>query len=162
MKQYIDKANVVAKIDDRRDKIIKGIATIPLRGRQRADAALEYEILGKVREFLSTLEVKEVDLEKEIDDFMAKEWNGVEEDKDLYDMIKNDLSDIAKHFFELGLKAQIMTSKLQQRISVLKMDFWTGLQTFNESEMTLSDAYNQGVDDILEELGIKAQKGERV
>lgn len=40
MEQYIDKANVVAKIDDRRDKIIKGIATIPLRGRQRADGGV--------------------------------------------------------------------------------------------------------------------------
>ena len=60
MKQYIDKTNVVAKIDDWRDKIIKGIATIPLKGRQRADAALEYEILGKIRDFLDTLEVKEM------------------------------------------------------------------------------------------------------
>jgi hypothetical protein len=53
-----------------------------------------------------------------------------------------------------------MTPKLQQRIGVLKMDFWTGLQTFEETEMTLSDAYNQGVDDILEELGIKTKKEE--
>jgi len=50
------------------------------------------------------VEVKEVDLEKEIDDYMAKEWEGVEEDKPLYDMMKNELSDIAKHFYELGLK----------------------------------------------------------
>ncbi len=61
MEQYISKSALVAKIDDWRDKIIKGIATIPLRGRQKADAALEYEILGKVRDFIDTLEVKEVD-----------------------------------------------------------------------------------------------------
>lgn len=70
MAQYIDKAALVAKIDDWRDKIIKGIATIPLRGRQRADAALEYEILEKVRDFLDTREVKEVDFEKELDDYV--------------------------------------------------------------------------------------------
>lgn len=108
-------------------------------------------------EHLDTLEVKEVDLESEFNSFLDNKeghprmWHSDEQ----IEWAKN----IAKHFFELGLKAQIMTSKLQQRISVLKMSFWTGLQTFEETEMTLSDAYNQGVDDILEELGLKAQKG---
>ena len=92
MEQYIPKSNVVAKIDDRRDKIIKGIATIPLRGRQRVDAALEYEILGKVRDFLDTLEVKEVDLKKEYRDYINCD-NG------------HTMFEIAVHFFELGLKA---------------------------------------------------------
>lgn len=50
------------------------------------------------------VEVKDVDLEKEIDDYMAKEWEGIEEDKHFYDMVKTELSDIARHFFELGLK----------------------------------------------------------
>ena len=101
--------------------------------------------------FIDTLEVKEVDLEKELSTYLEA-VKATDEDIDFVDF--------AKHFLELGLKAQIMTSKLQQRISVLKMGFWTGLQTFEETEMTLSDAYNQGVDDILEELGLKAQKGE--
>lgn len=101
------------------------------------------------------IEVKEVDLEKEINSYFKGFGRFPSVGID-------DCIDIAKHFFELGLKLQIMTSKLQQRISVLKMSFWTGLQTFEEKEMTLSDAYNQGVDDILEELGLKAQKGEEV
>lgn len=53
----IDKDALVAKIDDWRDKIDKGILVIPLEGHQRADAAFEYEILGRVRDFLDTLEV---------------------------------------------------------------------------------------------------------
>lgn len=61
--------------------------------------------LARDMRYKENLEVKEVDLEKEIDDYMAKEWEGVEEDKPLYDMMKNELSDIAKHFYELGLKA---------------------------------------------------------
>ena len=61
MAHYIDKAALVAEIDDWRDKIKKGIFTIPLEGRERADATFEYEILGIVRDFLDTLEVKEVD-----------------------------------------------------------------------------------------------------
>lgn len=53
------------------------------------------------------VELKEVNLEKEIDDYMAKELEGIEgieENKFLYDMVKTELSDIARHFFELGLK----------------------------------------------------------
>ena len=65
MKQYIDKSAVVAEINDWRDKIKKGVFGIPLEGRQRADAAFEYEILGRVIDFLYTLEVKEVGEQKE-------------------------------------------------------------------------------------------------
>ncbi len=60
MAQYIDKATLVAEIERRRDRITKGIFCIPLTGRDRADATFEYEILGKIKEFLNTLEVKEV------------------------------------------------------------------------------------------------------
>jgi len=59
--KLIDKAAVVAELEDWRDKIKKGILTIPLTGSDRAYATFEYEILGKVRDFLDTLEVKEVD-----------------------------------------------------------------------------------------------------
>jgi hypothetical protein len=59
MKQYIDKAVLVAEIDDWRDKIKKGIFSIPLSGNERAYATFEYEVLGKVISFLDSLEVKE-------------------------------------------------------------------------------------------------------
>ena len=48
--------------------------------------------------FIDTLEVKELDLEKEIERFLKQ-----------YSMLavgKKDFTSIAKHFFELGLKAQ--------------------------------------------------------
>lgn len=61
MAHLIDKAAIVAGINDWRDKIKKGILSIPLSGREKADAAFEYEILGKVISYLDTLEVKEVD-----------------------------------------------------------------------------------------------------
>ena len=60
--------------------------------------------LQKDSRYDDNLGEKEVDLKKEIDDFMAKEWKGVEEkDEPIYSMIKNDLTDIAKYFFELGM-----------------------------------------------------------
>lgn len=71
--------------------------------------SFEYEeaeqlVLLAKEELLKDLEGKEVDLKKEIDDFMAKEWEGIEEkDEPFYGMIKNDLTSVAKHFFELGM-----------------------------------------------------------
>jgi hypothetical protein len=55
--------------------------------------AAKVELLEKIENFINTLKVKEVDLEKELRDFVVG-------DIDDYDM------GLAKHFFELGLKAQ--------------------------------------------------------
>ena len=131
MEQYISKAAVLAEIN----RVLNSYDPNEITSGRYS--------LVDLRDFLDTLEVKEVDLEKEMENIFESTFRI-----------------IAKHFFDLGLKSQVMTPKLQQRIGVLKMDFWTGLQTFEETEMTLSDAYNQGVDDILEELGIKTKKGE--
>ncbi len=49
-------------------------------------------------EFLPTLEVKGVDMEKEIDECLKKH--------NMLAIGKKDFTEIAKHFFELGLKAQ--------------------------------------------------------
>ena len=53
--------------------------------------------LDSLKSFLNTLEVKEVDLEKEINDYHITKKPTV---------WFNTLEDIAKHFFELGLKAK--------------------------------------------------------
>jgi len=56
-----------------------------------------YDAYKIVLSSLNTLEVKEVDLEKDVDKILEEnDWN--------YDEI--DFYDFAKHFFELGLKAQ--------------------------------------------------------
>ena len=53
--------------------------------------------LRMVKEFIDTLEIKEVDLEDDVDKILeANNWN--------FDKI--DFYQFAKHFFELGLKAQ--------------------------------------------------------
>ena len=65
-KEWLDKDRIVAEIDDWRDKIKKGIFSIPLTGSDKAYATFEYEILGKVRDLLDTLEAKEVDLENSV------------------------------------------------------------------------------------------------
>lgn len=55
--------------------------------------------LGKILIIINTLEVKEADLEKEID-LVEDKYRGFES------LSRADVIDVAKHFFELGLKAQ--------------------------------------------------------
>ena len=65
-------------------------------------------------EFINTIEVKEVDLEKEIKEYINDEWcdewsgdvgNWIRCRRGTTPMEVEDVKDIAKHFFELGLSA---------------------------------------------------------
>jgi len=51
--------------------------------------------------YKENLEVKEVDLEKELD-----KWYNTEASKDFENVLYKDIEKCAEHFFELGLKAQ--------------------------------------------------------
>lgn len=90
MEQYIPKAPIVAEIERR----IKGLKDC------HADTVAGYagEISGLERLlfFLDTLEVKEVDLEKEISRVSKNEY---------FDF--TDWKSVARHFFELGLQTHI-------------------------------------------------------
>ena len=96
MDQYIPKDALVAKIEDRCEKILFAIADIPLTGKQRADATHEREVLLNVRKMINDLEVKEVDLDKEID-LVEDKYYGFES------LSRADIIDVAKHFFEFGM-----------------------------------------------------------
>lgn len=92
MKQYIDKSAVLAEIEKR-----LGVLS------QLKKASYEiglYDAYKIVLSLLDTFEVKEVDLDKEYEEF-------VEEDP-VYSKLVNGIvgKAIAKYFFELGLKAQ--------------------------------------------------------
>ena len=85
MAQYIDKAALVAEIEK-------------LDALYHVSKSLSGELFVEgLFSFINTLEVKEVDLEKEFEGYLDK-YNGVWTDTDY---IK-----FAKHFFELGVKAQ--------------------------------------------------------
>ena len=58
----------------------------------------KYTALESFRRFIDTLEVKEVDLEKEIESLV--------EDNSVNGYYREDVYETAEHFFELGLKAQ--------------------------------------------------------
>lgn len=156
--KLIDKSALVAEIERRRN-LVEERLYINSYGKDKA----LYDAYKSLLSFIDTLEMKEVDLEKELIEWHKKHFqkSGTFIGMSGFYLTNSSQMELAKHFFELGLKIQNMITPLQQqRISVMKMEFWTGLQTFNESEMTLSDAYNKGIEDILEELGLRAQKGE--
>lgn len=150
MEQYIPKSALVAEIKRRKSEHLK-----------RNNLCDDYYVQedNAILSSINSLEGKEVELEEEIE--RVRKTHFINDDFEKATLEGRQITNIAKHFFELGLKSQNMITPLQQqRISVMKMEFWTGLQTFNESEMTLSDAYNKGIEDVLEELGLKTQKGE--
>ena len=88
MAQYIDKDAVLAEIERRRNDYINSFMTE------------QVYMLNNVLDFLDTLEVKEVDLDEEYKVFVEKD--------PVYNQLVNGIvgKAIAKHFFELGLKAK--------------------------------------------------------
>lgn len=110
MKQYIDKDALVAEIE--RLQMDKG------RVFNEYDAGFSegrISVFDNILSFLNTLEVKEVDFEKEIDKFYGMyRKNGqtflLEDNEECVDWkeICNPEFEtaFAKHFFKLGLKAQ--------------------------------------------------------
>ena len=92
----IDKDTLVAEIERRKKQYeewknsCKGISSLS------ASIAIQEDI--NILCFINTLEVKEVDLEREYECYMNKEISEKE-------WIREDYLDFAKHFFELGLRA---------------------------------------------------------
>ena len=107
----IDKAALVAKIMNR----IKELQNLHKENEDKLDSIQKTAILLCIDEckvilsFLDTLEVKEVDLEKhlkeDIEDVLF-DLNGVAVKGATHCLTVEDVKDIAKHFFELGIKAQ--------------------------------------------------------
>ena len=90
MTQYIDKSALVAEIKKRRKEWWFGSSI---------EAKYKKEECDDILSFLDTLEVKEVDLEKEIDNYLQPlaAW-------EIQEAPFTSMENIAKHFFELGLK----------------------------------------------------------
>ena len=94
MKQYINKSALVAEIE-RRKEAISNSSNENNRELAAIRGAQQYELINLAL-FIGTLEVEEVDLEKELGKYL--DTNDIE----FSHQIK--LLDFAKHFFELGLK----------------------------------------------------------
>ena len=98
MTQYIDKAAVVEEIEKLTDKVCDRLSTEAMEG---AIVLSEYIISS-----LDTIEMKEVDLDKEIKkEYIERRCYGGR-DNMLVILNEPQFNEIAKHFFELGLKVQ--------------------------------------------------------
>ena len=100
MAKYIPLNALVAEIERRFDEYSSSIL-------KHYDACKEARAqeLGKILTIIGTLEVKEVDLKKEIRDHI-RECLDVKFPTTDIELIKKDVSYTARKFFELGLKAQ--------------------------------------------------------
>lgn len=95
MEQYINKSAIIAEIERLQDAI-KATAIDDRISKEQAEA---YKVCVKLRSFVEdTLEVKGVDLKKEI----ADQYEFNYEDYLTYE----EFADIAKYFFELGFKSK--------------------------------------------------------
>lgn len=96
MKQYIDKAALVAEIE----KLKEEYALCPTRNNYE-DGLKEGRLIGykDALNKINTFEVREVDLEKEIQKEIETRWYGEY-------LFTEKFKESAKHFFELGLNAQ--------------------------------------------------------
>ena len=97
MAQYIDKSALVAEIDRRLSLLENGTGDSEVMKR------VEGVIKGykSILSFIYTLEMKGVALEKEIDDAFLENKCNITDNVSLAEFVR-----IARHFFELGLKAQ--------------------------------------------------------
>ena len=95
MEQYIPKSALVEKIER-----IKSILGNPfcLNDTAKASWVARKDVCEDLLSFINSTEVKEVDLEKELDSMITPELK--------FHKALPSLFDVAKHFFELGLKAQ--------------------------------------------------------
>ena len=96
--KLIDKDALVAEIERR----IKTNKECMLGLRNLDYYQGKVDALNDTISFLDALEVKEVDLEKYYHEFLQKEWFGNSHVRTVSEM----MAFTAKHFFELGLKAQ--------------------------------------------------------
>ena len=107
MAKLIDKDALVAEIERQQRKLC--VLSQSNEVELRKNAAIQNGVYCSILSLLDTIEVKEVDLEKECSQYF-KDWT-VQDDLGLtkpdgWSCIVKDLYDIAKHFFELGLKAK--------------------------------------------------------
>ena len=105
MEQYINKDDLVAEIENLENRYNKCPTRNSYEEGLKAGRLIGYkDALYKI----NTLEVKEVDLEKECDNWRHNHFHGRRDDKgaDGEYLERSSQLDLAKHFFELGLKAQ--------------------------------------------------------
>ena len=147
--KLIDKDALVAKIENISDYVDEHWDTDYAIGAKR--------FADKLQDAIDTLEVKEVDLEKEID----RVWDNTSDN--FSENGWKEFEDIAKHFFELGLQARTdkeLVKEVYSHIDSIKntADKMTS-GNFMHNRAAIKFSANT-IAKVLELIGLKAQKGE--
>ena len=102
MTQLIDKSALVAEIERRKQDAMNNCGGFKSMREHECDSCIveQYE---EMKNIIDTLEVKEVDLEKEIKEYLSTYWP---KEKELHPF----LGHMAKYFFELGMQFQTETN----------------------------------------------------
>ena len=121
MEQYISKSALVAEIEKRKKSRAKQREdALNLQCYTLADDALtRIGELNYIQDFLDTLEAKEVNLEKEIDDYISSNFFGSQTMGFFANRTKEEPNDrdmalCAKHFFELGVSRQVNNINMEE------------------------------------------------
>lgn len=104
MAHYIDKAALVAEIERRKKAIVDDNGNLGFKDCQKA-----FNEIDELKKFINTLEVKEVDLEKE-----TKKWWKEHLHLDPKNQLWMDAHQsivFAEHFFELGMQVSNKAQK---------------------------------------------------
>ena len=110
--KLIDKDKIVTEIKRRVEAIRKAFNEPGiLSGVDRTYANAQYDAFKSLLTFLDTIETKEVDLEKEINDYISNNFFGSQTLGFFANRTKEEPNDqdialCAKHFYELGIKAK--------------------------------------------------------
>ena len=100
MAKYIELDALVAEIENKINKIdLNSIED----WRYRIQREHDIEVMKNIISIINTLEVKEVDLDKELDSMITPELK--------FHKALPSLFDVAKHFFELGMSVSNKTQK---------------------------------------------------
>lgn len=102
MAQYVDKDALIAEIE----KVINEINLDIIEDwRHRLQRECDIKVMKNILSLIDTLEMKEVDLEKELQDHI-RECLDIKFPTTDIELIKKDVEYTARKFFELGLKTQ--------------------------------------------------------
>ena len=108
MVQYIDKDAVIEEIEKKRNAALTRQRNLEAIGQVTVLNETLARELNRIISFINTLEVKDVDLEKAIKDYifaLPHAKTGIPHGWK-YSWSEEEVMKIAKHFFELKLKAQ--------------------------------------------------------
>ena len=149
MAHLIDKSAVVAEIKRRKELVSDPI----LSGNDLMIG--ERNAYFNLLSFLDTLEVKEVDLNEEIDNYVNEHFSECDDgvlisDANSKELTLLDITPLAKHFFELGLSSQLSWQDVKKLAEIG--------ETFMNSEESDNLSEEEYYTEILNKF--KVQKGE--